>query len=218
MRWWICESAGSDGESANLHPVTHLASDLGGTRQKYHRRYKSTFVRYISRRPTTICKKKSRFLQKKILEKFSFPAIPRTKIISFLPAGIFARRRSCWVFLPAWFWRDHCSTVDNRQTVIVFPSIYGVGTSLMWFLKRKFFFSTYVEIYHTSTILWWPIFQRLFHHSNHVFRWPWRSAASAHTIACGPMTPQPSAQVSPPHHGRWCLRLALYHMIRGTSC
>ncbi len=37
MKQWICESAGSDGESANLHPVTRLASDLGRTRQKYHR-------------------------------------------------------------------------------------------------------------------------------------------------------------------------------------
>ena len=27
----------------------------------------------------------------------------------------------------------------------------------MWVLKRKFFFSTYVEMYHTSTILWWPV-------------------------------------------------------------
>ncbi len=32
-----------------------------------------------------------------------------------------------------------------------------VHTSLMWVLKRKFFFSTYVEMYHTSTILWWPV-------------------------------------------------------------
>ncbi len=31
-------------------------------------------------------------------------------------------------------------------------------SSLMWVLKRKFcFFSTYVEMYHTSTILWWPV-------------------------------------------------------------
>ncbi len=89
----------------------------------------------------------------------------------------------------------------------------------MWVLKRKFcFFSTHVEMYHTSTILWWPIFQRLFHHSHHVFRWPWRSAALAHTIACGPTRPQPSAQVSPPHHGWWCLRSALCHMIGGMSC
>ncbi len=31
------------------------------------------------------------------------------------------------------------------------------STRLMWVLKRKFFFSTYVEMYHTSTILWWPV-------------------------------------------------------------
>jgi hypothetical protein len=37
MRWRICESAESDGESVNLHPVTRLVSDLGRTRQKYHR-------------------------------------------------------------------------------------------------------------------------------------------------------------------------------------
>ncbi len=37
MKQWICESAGSDGESGNLHPVTRLASDLSRTRQKYHR-------------------------------------------------------------------------------------------------------------------------------------------------------------------------------------
>ncbi len=37
MRLRICESAGSNGESVNLHPVTRLASDLGRTRQKYHR-------------------------------------------------------------------------------------------------------------------------------------------------------------------------------------
>ncbi len=31
-------------------------------------------------------------------------------------------------------------------------------TSLIRVLKRKFgFFSTYVEMYHTSTILWWPV-------------------------------------------------------------
>ncbi len=37
MRWRICESAGFNGESVNLHPVTRLASDLGQTLQKYHR-------------------------------------------------------------------------------------------------------------------------------------------------------------------------------------
>ncbi len=37
MRYRICESAGSDGESVNLHPVTRLASDLGRTCQKYPR-------------------------------------------------------------------------------------------------------------------------------------------------------------------------------------
>jgi hypothetical protein len=37
MKYWISESTGSDGESANLHPVTRLASDLGRMRQKYHR-------------------------------------------------------------------------------------------------------------------------------------------------------------------------------------
>ena len=52
-----------------------------------------------------------------------------------------------------------------------------------------------------STILLPPCFRPLFHHSQHDFRQPWRRAALAHTIACGPMTPQPSAQVSPPHHG-----------------
>ncbi len=36
MRWVICKSAGSNGESVNLHPVTRLASDLGRTRQNYH--------------------------------------------------------------------------------------------------------------------------------------------------------------------------------------
>ncbi len=37
MKYWISESAGTDGESVNLYPVTRLASDLGWTRQKYHR-------------------------------------------------------------------------------------------------------------------------------------------------------------------------------------
>ena len=31
---------------------------------------------------------------------------------------------------------------------------------------------------------------------------PWWSAALAHTIACAPTTPQPSAQTSSPYHGR----------------
>jgi hypothetical protein len=57
MRWRICKSAGSDGESVNLHPVTRLASDLGRMRQEYVCtvivRYISTFVRYITRRLTT---------------------------------------------------------------------------------------------------------------------------------------------------------------------
>ncbi len=70
-------------------------------------------------------------------------------------------------------------------------------TNLMWVLKWRFsLFSTYVELYHSSTILWPSIFQCLFHHSQHVFRSPWWSAALAHTIACGPTTFQPSAQVS----------------------
>ena len=31
---------------------------------------------------------------------------------------------------------------------------------------------------------------------------PWWSAALTHTIACGRVVPQPSAQVSSPHHGQ----------------
>ncbi len=49
-----------------------------------------------------------------------------------------------------------------------------------------------------TTLLFLP----LFHHSHHIFGWSWWSAALVHTIASSPMTPQPSAQVSPPHHGR----------------
>ncbi len=73
-------------------------------------------------------------------------------------------------------------------------------------------------MYHMATILLPPYFQPLFHNSRLVFRWPWQSAALAHTVTCGPTIPQPSVQVSPPHHGWWCLRLALCDIIGGTSC
>jgi hypothetical protein len=55
MKYWISESTGSDGESANLHPVTRLASDLSRARQKVP--LYCTKVRMygtISRRPTTL--------------------------------------------------------------------------------------------------------------------------------------------------------------------
>jgi hypothetical protein len=38
-------------------------------------------------------------------------------------------------------------------------------------------------------ILYHPSCLPLFHNSHHDFRWPWRPAASAHTIACGPWRP-----------------------------
>ncbi len=69
----------------------------------------------------------------------------------------------------------------------------------MWVLKWRFYFlPPYVEFYHTSTILLCGRLHKLFQHSQHVFRWPWWSAALAHTIASGLTMPQLSAQVLPP--------------------
>ncbi len=81
----------------------------------------------------------------------------------------------------------------NADTGCIWYQV-NTNTSLKWVLECRFcFFSNDVEMYHTSTILLPPIFQRVFHHSHHVFPWSWRSAASAHTIACDPGMPQVSA-------------------------
>ncbi len=53
MRWWICKSARSDGESVNLHPVTRLHLTLVGRAKSSIVRYTTIFVRYISRRLMT---------------------------------------------------------------------------------------------------------------------------------------------------------------------
>ena len=81
-----------------------------------------------------------------------------------------------------------------------------LSSSLNLCRNLPYFYNAVIQYYFAS-----------FQHSVCVFRWPWWSAALAHTVACSPMMPQPSAQISSPHHGQWCLRSALCHIVGGTS-
>ena len=85
----------------------------------------------------------------------------------------------------------HVSTTTAKKT-----------TSLRGVLQRPLSLSsTYVEMYHTSTILFGSKQITIVAALNVIPYAPWWSAALAHTITWCMPTPIPSMQVSFPHHG-----------------
>jgi hypothetical protein len=91
--------------------------------------------------------------------------IQEARWASMVGLGTIANLRICWVL------KSNTPPVNRvGANLKIVRSTDKRDTSLKWVLERRFyFFSNDLEMYHTSTIILPPIFQRVFHHSHHVF-------------------------------------------------